>query len=173
MSVFKSKGAVNTTLVVAGAKGIVESLDRTQLVEYGGDITLTTLWAESLLKRMNFTQRRATTKCGIPPHVFRDVKTEFWQSVIDMVEMEEIPSQLILNWDQTGLHLVPASNWTMANKGLKHVEMKGIEDKRQITAFFLWHVMLRISSDPNYLHRQDWQVSSIVLLSLGLEYNSL
>ena len=32
-------GAVNTTLVMACAKGIVESLDRTRLVEYGGDIT--------------------------------------------------------------------------------------------------------------------------------------
>ena len=58
------------------------------------------------------------------------------RNVIDVVKMEEIPSQLILNWDQTGLHLVPASNWTMASKGSKRVEMKGIEDKRQITAVF-------------------------------------
>ena len=62
-----------------------------------------------------------------------DLKTKFLRSVIDVVKMEEIPSQLILNWDQTGLHLVPASNWTMANKGSKRVEMKGIEDKRHIT----------------------------------------
>ena len=75
-------------------------------------------------------------KRGIPPHVFRDVKTEFLRSVIDVVNMEEIPLQLILNWDRTGLHLVPASNWTIANKGSKRVEMKGIEDKRQITAVF-------------------------------------
>ena len=136
LKVREQGGAVNTTLVVAGAKGIVDSLDRTRLVEYGGDITLTTSWAKSLLKRMNFTRRRATTKCGIPPQVFRDVKEEFLQNVIDVVKMEEIPSQLILNWDQTGLHLVPASNWTMASKGSKRVEMKGIEDKRQITAVF-------------------------------------
>ena len=110
LKVWERGRAVNTTLVVAGAKGIVESLDRTRLVEYGGDITLTTSWAKSLLKRMNFTKRRATTKCGIPPHVFMDVKTEFLRSVIDVVKMEEIPSQLIFNWDQTGLHLVPAAN---------------------------------------------------------------
>ena len=42
LKVRKRGGAVNTTLVVAGAKGIVESLDRTRLVEYGGDITFTT-----------------------------------------------------------------------------------------------------------------------------------
>ena len=91
LKVWEQRGAVNTTLVVAGTKGIVESLDRTQLVEYGGDITLTTSWAKSLLKKMNFTKRRATTKCSIPPHVFRDIKTKFLQSMIDMVKMEEIP----------------------------------------------------------------------------------
>ena len=77
-----------------------------------------------------------TTKCGIPPHGFRDVKEEFLQGVIDVVKMEEIPSQLILNWDQTGLHLVPASNWPMESKGSKRVELKGIEDERQITTVF-------------------------------------
>ena len=49
LKVRKRGGAVNTTLVVAGAKGIVESLDRTRLVEYGGDITFTTSWAKFLL----------------------------------------------------------------------------------------------------------------------------
>ena len=53
-----------------------------------------------------------------------------------MVKMREILSQLILNWDQTGLRLVPASNWTMANKGSKCVEIKGTEDEGQITAVF-------------------------------------
>ena len=128
--------AVNSALVVAGARGIVESLDRSRLAEYGGHVTLTVSWARSVLKRLNFTKRRATTKCGIPPQVFQQVKTQFLQDIIDIVAMEEIPPQLIFNWDQTGLHLVPTSNWTMANKGSKRVEMKGIEDKRQITAVF-------------------------------------
>lgn len=91
---------------------IVKTLDRTRFVENGGDIDLTVSWIKSLLKRMNFMNRRATTKCGIPPQV----KTEFLQNVIDVVQMEEIPSQLILNWDQTGIHSVPTSNWTMASK---------------------------------------------------------
>ena len=143
LKVWERGGAVNPTLVMAGAKGIVECLDRTRLVEYGGDITLTTSLAKSLLKRLNF---RATTKCGIPPHVFRDVKTEFLQSVIDVVKMEEIPSQLIFNWDQAGLHLVLASK-TCGNGG----------NRRYTTDYcrFLWHVMWRISSDPTDLHRQD------------------
>ena len=64
------------------------------------------------------------------------MKSQFLQDIIDIVAMEEIPPQLIFNWDQTGLHLVPTSNWTMAKKGSKRVEMKGLEDKRQITAVF-------------------------------------
>ena len=54
-------GAINTAMVVAGAKGIIESLDKTRLVEYGGHVVLTRSWAKSLLKRMKFTRRRATT----------------------------------------------------------------------------------------------------------------
>lgn len=31
-----------------------------------------------------------------------------------LVKMEEIPT---LNWDHTGLHYIPVSNWTMAEEG--------------------------------------------------------
>jgi hypothetical protein len=36
--------------------------------------------------------------------------------------------------DQTGVHLVPASNWTYEEKGAASVAVVGAEDKRQITA---------------------------------------
>lgn len=36
--------------------------------------------------------------------------------------------------DQTGVHLVPASNWTYEDKGATSVAVIGAEDKRQITA---------------------------------------
>ena len=48
--------------------------------------------------------------------------------------MEEIPAELIFNWYQTGLNLVPSSNWTMELRGSKRVEVAGLTDKRQITA---------------------------------------
>ena len=55
--------------------------------------------------------------------------------------MEEIPPELILNWDQTGLNLVPASTWTMEQKGKKRVEIKGLNDKRQITGVFCGNLL--------------------------------
>ena len=48
--------------------------------------------------------------------------------------MEETPAELVLNWDQTGIKLVPSSTWTMERKGERRVEMVGVNDKRQITA---------------------------------------
>lgn len=47
---------------------------------------------------------------------------------------QEIPFDLIINCDQTGLNIVPGSKWTMDKKGSKRVEIAGMDDKRQITA---------------------------------------
>lgn len=50
--------------------------------------------------------------------------------------MDEIPPELILNWDQTGLNLIPSSSWTMEQRGARHVEITGLNDKHMITAIF-------------------------------------
>ena len=41
---------------------------------------------------------------------------------------------MVLKWDQTEIHYVPVSNWTMAEEGSKPVEIVKAEDKCQITA---------------------------------------
>ena len=53
-----------------------------------------------------------------------------------VVSMDEIPKELIINFDQTGIHYVPVSNWKMAEEGAKRVELVGKDDKRQLTAVF-------------------------------------
>lgn len=64
--------------------------------------------------------------------------------------MEEITPGLVLNWDQTGIHLVPVSAWTMHmdKMGSKCVEITGVNDKRQITAVFCG------SAAGDFLHLQ-------------------
>ena len=47
--------------------------------------------------------------------------------------MMDIPSSLVMNWDQTGVRLVPASGWTMEKRGSKRVEIAGNNNKEQIT----------------------------------------
>ena len=46
--------------------------------------------------------------------------------------MEDIPDDLIMNWDHTAVSIVPGSQWTMAQKGAKRIEMISLDDKRQI-----------------------------------------
>ena len=62
--------------------------------------------------------------------------------------MEEIPDDLIINWDQTGIKYVPVSNWTMEVKGGKRVEAAGVDNKRQITVCYHAH-----SVESCYLYR--------------------
>ena len=50
--------------------------------------------------------------------------------------MDEIPPELVINFDQTALNCVPISHWTMDKDGVKRVELAGKEDKRQLTAVF-------------------------------------
>lgn len=56
--------------------------------------------------------------------------------ICSVVKMEEIPDQLVLNWDHTAIKIVPSSSWTMEKRGTKRVEIEGLDDKRQITAVF-------------------------------------
>ena len=65
---------------------------------------------------------------------FEAVKEQFILDVNAVTEMEDIPPQLVFNWDQTGISIVPGSSSTMEAKGTKRVEIAGMGDKRQITA---------------------------------------
>ena len=110
---------VGSHIVCAVARGIVMSTDRTRLLEFGGHINLNRHWAHSFLTRMGFVQQRATTtKSKYLLQNFNEKKREFLNDVATIVEMEEIPPQLIFNWDQTGIKLVPSTSWTMNEQGV-------------------------------------------------------
>ncbi len=130
-------GVVTASVVVAAAKGILKATNRSSLLEYGGYINPTKDWAYHFLARMEFVRRKATTaKSKVSASVFTQLRDEFFSELFSIVAMEEIPPELILNWDQTGIHLVPAAAWTMEQRGSKRIEIEGVNDKRQITAVF-------------------------------------
>ena len=60
-----------------------------------------------------------------------------WWGTCNCDNGREIPPELIMNWDQTGIKLVPSSSWTMEQRGSQKVEMVGVNNKRQITAIFV------------------------------------
>ena len=130
-------GIVSAAIAVAAARGILVSCDRSKLAEFGGHIDLGRHWAYGLLDRMKFVRRKATTaKSKHTPKDFASLKESFLDDVVATVTMEEIPMELILNWDQTGIKMVPSSGWTMDRQGAKRVEVSGVNDKRMITAVF-------------------------------------
>lgn len=130
-------GRISTRIVVAAARGLLLSYDKMRLEQFGGDLRLNRHWAYSFLRRMKFVMRRATTsKSKYSDIDLSALKSRFLDDVVTTVQMEEIPPELIMNWDQTGIKLVPASSWTMAQRGSQRVEIGGAGDKRQITAVF-------------------------------------
>ena len=50
--------------------------------------------------------------------------------------MHDIPLDLLFNWDQTGIHLVPTSEWTMHQAKDKIIPISHSDDKCQITGVF-------------------------------------
>ena len=50
--------------------------------------------------------------------------------------MNEVPPELIFNWDQTALHLVSADQWTMHRAGEKVISISNSDEKHQVTAAF-------------------------------------
>ena len=107
---------INTHLIIAAARGITQAMDHTRLIEYGGSATLTTSWAKSFLKRMN---RRASTKYSPLADELEKEKEAFLSERLDTVGLNDIPPELIFNWDQTGINIVPSALWTLDKKRKK------------------------------------------------------
>ena len=60
----------------------------------------------------------------------------FLSQISGLVAANSIPEDLIINFDQTGINLIPAGNWTLEQRGAQRVEIYGAVDKRRITATF-------------------------------------
>ena len=112
---------INESTVRSIGKAYKVELDRKRKQDDEGDV-------KSLLKR------KATTSKS--KHTVTNFKKSFLDEVVTTVLMEEIPPELVINWDQTGMKIVPSSSWTMNRSGAKRVDMIGVGDKRQITAVF-------------------------------------
>ena len=41
---------------------------------------------------------------------------------------DSIPADLIVNWDQIGMRMVPVNDWTMTTRGSKRVYVTGLGD---------------------------------------------
>jgi hypothetical protein len=61
----ENRGAVNSSIVMAAAEGIIKSHDSNLLKENGGHIVCSKSWAKSLINRMGLVKKRARTKAKV------------------------------------------------------------------------------------------------------------
>ena len=78
---------------------------------------------------MGFVKRRANTKVKVTVEHFDELKKLFLLEFNNVVEMDEVPAELIINWDQTGINYIPVSSWTMEEEGSKRVQVVGKDYK--------------------------------------------
>ena len=126
---------INCKIVIAAATGIVKATDRTLLYENGGHLTLTKTWAYSLLKRMGYTKRKASTKTktNVTEAEFELAKKLYLEKIKLAVADCKIPEDIVINLDQSGINILPSSEWTLAPIGSRRIEIAGLGDKWQVT----------------------------------------
>ena len=97
-------------------------------------VQVTSCWAKSLLYCMKFVKSRGST---ITKYLFDDfeaIKKQVLADVVMVKQLQEIPDDLVLNWDHTGINRVPGSAWTMDQKGQWYIQLLALDDEQQITA---------------------------------------
>ena len=63
----------------------------------------------------------ANTKDKAKVENLDDLKKLFLVDIRGAVQMDEIPAQLIVSWDQTGINYIPISHWTMKGQSVWRV----------------------------------------------------
>ena len=118
----REKGAVvNKATTTACAKGLAKSFDSNLLECNEGHIHLTKHWAKYLMEHVEFVKWRESIKRKVSLLDLEPYKAHFVFDVKAKIEIEEIPSELVMNWDRTVIHYVLVSSWTMAKEGSKRV----------------------------------------------------
>lgn len=120
-SLRKAGGVVNSLIVIAAAKGVINHEDPTLLRENGGSLEIGKKWAQSVLSRMGYARKKATKAARKLPADFEMVRDEFIHRVKDAVVESKIPPEFIINFDQTGVKIIPSGEWTMDRIGEKQV----------------------------------------------------
>jgi len=80
-------------------------------------------WACLLLDCIGFVQRKATTATS--KYTVANFEANFLQEFVSTVVMEDNPPELIMNLVQTGMKMVPCTEWTVEKQGTRCVELRG------------------------------------------------
>ena len=98
-------------MVISVGNGVLKANDSNTLSEFGGTITLTEDWVRGILRSMDWVKRKATTGKVEPSTQFlAQEKFTFQKAISTYVYDHDIPTDLIINLDQTPLSCVSPGN---------------------------------------------------------------
>ena len=85
---------------------------------------------------MEWVKGKGTTGKVEPSVQFLAEEKIFQKAISTVTNNHDISADLVINLDQTPLSYVSPRKYTFNFKGAKHVPIKSVDDKRQITATF-------------------------------------
>ena len=137
MQSFKEAKGCWSTLVVACIQPLIKTIitkREPHLLESSKSFRISIPRIRAFLKaELNWSYRASTAIVGKLPTDYKSQGFTMAQRCAYLINVHNIPQELVVNTDQTEIHLVPtrgAKTWE--TKGYKHVNVHGIEDKRQI-----------------------------------------
>lgn len=79
-------------------------------------------------------KRKGTKAARKIPNDFEFIRMEFLAEV-KTVNDYDIPPELIINFDQANVNIVPVGDYTLEKSGSKQVQIIGLEDKQQVSHY--------------------------------------
>lgn len=105
------------------------------LVEHGGSFHCSRGYVQKYLKKvMHWNFRHSTTNASKLPSNWEAQGDKLAKRLAYLVKAHNIPPELVVNMDQTGLNLVPCfGERTYAMRGAREISITSRDDKRTIT----------------------------------------
>ena len=102
---------ISRKMVISIGKGVLKANNPNSLSEFGGHVTLTDDWARGVLNSMNWVKRKGTTgKVEPSPQFLVEEIFSFQMAISKVVYEHDIPSELVINLDQTPLSYINLEN---------------------------------------------------------------
>jgi DDE superfamily endonuclease len=131
LAVMRERGAVvNVCVIRLVMRLVIESKDPGVLAELSLSKTFISDWAR---EHMQYSWRVRTTPASKLPPDWREQGVQMAKRIAFFMQTYKVHPSLVINMDQTGVHLAPVDNRTYDSRGTKDVRLIGVDDKRQIT----------------------------------------
>ena len=132
ITIMRERGAVvNIGIIQLVMKLVIEAKDPELLTRMKLSPMYISRWARD---EMAYSWRVRTTAASKLPLDWRDQGIRMAKRIAYFMQLYKVHPSLVVNMDQTGVHLAPVDNKTYNTRGGKDVKLIGADDKRQITA---------------------------------------